>query len=75
MRSPQTIRNPQKIRKAGGARKEGTRRTLLQVGNVAASERDADFVDFGAGHGGTSSVIFFFTLSDVTHLVFAVLKR
>lgn len=44
--------------------------TLLQVLDVAARERDADFVDFGLGHRGTRSIVFFFTLSDVTHPVF-----
>jgi len=43
-------------------------RELLQVPNVAAGKRDPDFVDFCTGHWGTSSVVFFFTLSDVTHV-------
>jgi hypothetical protein len=43
-------------------------RTLLQVPNVAAGKRDPDFVDFCTGHWGTGSVVFFFTLSDVTHV-------
>ena len=42
-------------------------RTLLAVLDVAARERDADFVDLGGGHGGTGRVVFLFTLSDVTH--------
>ena len=42
-------------------------RTLLEVLDVAARERDADFVDLGGGHGGTGRVVFLFTLSDVTH--------
>ena len=41
--------------------------TLLKVLDVAARERDADFVDLGGGHGGTSRVVLLFTLSDVTH--------
>ena len=41
--------------------------TLLKVLDVAARERDADFVDLGGGHGGTGRVVFLFTLSDVTH--------
>ena len=41
--------------------------TLLEVLDVAARERDADFVDLGGGHGGTGRVVFLFTLSDVTH--------
>ena len=47
-----------------GAKRE---RTLLEVLDVAARERDADFVDLGGGHGGTGRVVFLFTLSDVTH--------
>ena len=42
-------------------------RTLLEVLDVAARERDADFVDLRGGHGCTSRVVFLFTLSDVTH--------
>lgn len=42
-------------------------RTLLEVLDVAACERDADLVDLGGGHGGTSRVVLLFTLSDVTH--------
>ena len=41
--------------------------TLLEVLDVAARERDADFVDLGGGHGGTSRVVFLISLSDVTH--------
>ena len=41
--------------------------TLLKVLDVAARERDADFVDLRGGHGGTSRVVLLFTLSDVTH--------
>ena len=43
------------------------RRELLQVLDIAAGEGDPDFVDFGSGDGGAGSVVFFFTLSDVTH--------
>ena len=42
-------------------------RTLLEVLDVAARERNTDFVDLGRGHGGTSRVVLLFTLSDVTH--------
>ena len=49
-----------------GAKRE---RTLLEVLDVAARERDTDFVDLGGGHGGTGRVVFLFTLSDVTHPV------
>lgn len=49
--------------------KEEIGRTLLQVAHIAASERDADFVQLSGGHGGTGRIVFFFTLSDVTHLV------
>lgn len=42
-------------------------RTLLKVLDVAARERDADFVDLGRGDGGTRGIVFLFTLSDVTH--------
>ena len=42
-------------------------RTLLEVLDVAARERDADFVDLRGGHGGAGRVVFLFTLSDVTH--------
>ena len=45
----------------------GMRRTLLEVLDVAARERDTDFVDLGGGHGGTGRIVFLFTLSDVTH--------
>ncbi len=41
--------------------------TLLEVLDVAASERDTDFVDLGGGHRGTGRVVLLFTLSDVTH--------
>jgi len=43
------------------------RRELLEVLDVAAGQRDADFVDFHAGDGRAGRVIFFFSLSDVTH--------
>ena len=42
-------------------------RTLLEVLDVAARERDTDLVDLGRGDGGTRGVVFLFTLSDVTH--------
>jgi hypothetical protein len=42
-------------------------RTLLKVPDVAASEGDADFVEFRSGHCA-SSVVFFIALSDVTHV-------
>lgn len=41
-------------------------RTLLKAAHIAARECDADFMDLG-GRDGTSSVVFFITLSDVTH--------
>ena len=44
-----------------------TLRTLLEVLDVAARERDTDLVDLGSGDGGTRGVVFLFTLSDVTH--------
>lgn len=40
--------------------------TLFQVLDVAARQRDADFVDFGSGDGA-SCVICFLVLGDVTH--------
>jgi len=43
-------------------------RELLQVPDVAACERDPDFVNFCTGHWSTSGIVFFFTLSDVTHV-------
>jgi hypothetical protein len=43
------------------------RHTLFEVLDVAAGEGDPDFVDFCARHWGTCSVVFFFSLSDVTH--------
>ena len=43
------------------------KRTLLKVLDIAARERDTDFVDLGGGHRGTGRVVFLFTLSDVTH--------
>lgn len=44
--------------------------TLLQVLDVAAREGNPDFVDLGTGDGGTSSIVFLFAFSDVTHRVF-----
>lgn len=44
--------------------------TFLQVLDVAAREGNPDFVDLGTGNGGTSGIVFLFTLSDVTHCVF-----
>ena len=45
-------------------------RTLLQVLNVAARQRDTDFVDLGGGDGSTRGIVILFsTFSDVTHLV------
>lgn len=44
-------------------------RTLLQVLDVAARQRDTDFVDLGLGHGCAGGIEVFFTLSDVTHPV------
>ena len=53
-----------------GARSmNGMRRTLLEVLDVAARERDTDFVDLGLGHRGASGIVFLFSLSDVTHPV------
>jgi hypothetical protein len=43
------------------------RLTLLQVLHIAASECNADFVQFRGGQGGPSRVIVFFSFSDVTH--------
>ena len=45
-------------------------RTLLQVLDIAARQRDTDFVDLGGGDGRASSIVLLFTLSDVTHPVF-----
>ena len=42
-------------------------RTLFKVLDVAACEGDADLVEFGGGHGA-DSIVFFFALSDVTHV-------
>ena len=42
-------------------------RTLLKVPDVAASEGDANFVEFCGGHGA-GGVVFFIALSDVTHV-------
>ena len=45
-------------------------RTLLEVLDVAARQRDTDFVDLGGGDGSTRSIVILFsTFSDVTHLV------
>jgi len=44
-------------------------RELLQVLDIAARERDTDFVDLGLGHRCARGVVFLFTLSDVTHPV------
>lgn len=41
--------------------------TLLEVLDVAAREGDTDFVDLGAGHGGTGGIVVL-VLGDVTHL-------
>lgn len=42
-------------------------RELFQVLDIAARQRDTDFVDFSGGHGGTGSIVFFFSFSDVAH--------
>ena len=42
-------------------------RTLLEVLDIAARERDTDFMNLGGGHRGAGGVVFLFTLSDVTH--------
>ena len=42
-------------------------RTLLQVLDIAARERDTHLVDFGGGDGGAGSVVLLFTLGDVAH--------
>ncbi len=41
--------------------------TLFQVLDIAARQRDTDFVDFSGGHRGTGSIVFFFSFSDVAH--------
>jgi len=41
---------------------------LFQVSDITAGERDPDFVNFCTRHWSTSGVVFFFTLSDVTHV-------
>src|ERR1700761_2884807 len=51
------------VRGGGGTKA----RTLLEVLDIAAGQSDADFVDFHAGDGRAGRVIFFFSLSDVTH--------
>lgn len=43
--------------------------TFLQVLDIATRKSNPDFVDFGAGHGGTSCIVFLFSLSDVTHCI------
>ena len=43
------------------------KRTLLEVLDVAARERDTDLVQLRRGDGRTRCVVFLFTLSDVTH--------
>ena len=49
--------------------------TLLEVPDITARERDADFVDFGSERR-SSSVVVLFSLSDVaTHLVLRVARR
>ena len=50
-----------------GTRNKQETRTLFKVLDVAASEGDANFVEFRGGHGA-GGVVFFFTLSDVTHI-------
>jgi hypothetical protein len=46
---------------------DSSARTLLETPDVAAGERDPDFVYFRAGHGCASRVVFFVSLGDVTH--------
>lgn len=50
-------------------------RTLLEVLDVAARERDADFVDLRGGHGGTGRIVFLLTLSDVTHPEYLLMSQ
>jgi len=45
-------------------------RELFEIGNIAAGERDADFVGFGSRNLSSRSVVIFFALSNVTHFVF-----
>lgn len=47
---------------------DGTRclLTLFQVLDIAARQRDADFVDFGSGNGA-GCIVRFLVLGDVTH--------
>lgn len=42
-------------------------RELFKVLDVAARQRDTDFVNFGGGDGCTGSIVFFFSFSDVAH--------
>jgi len=41
---------------------------LFQVSDITAGERDPDFVNFCTRHWSTGGVVFFFALSDVTHV-------
>ena len=41
--------------------------TFLEVLDIAAREGNPNLVDFGGGDGRARSVVFLFTLSDVTH--------
>ena len=45
-----------------------TERTFFQVANITAGEGDPDLVDLGWGNGCACSVVFFFTLRDITHV-------
>jgi hypothetical protein len=47
--------------------KEQGARTLFKVLDVAASEGNANFVEFCGGHGA-GGVVFLFAFSDVTHI-------
>ena len=54
-----TIRNKRRGKETG-------LRTLFQVLDVAARQRDTDLVDFGSGDGA-GCIVSFLVLSDVTH--------
>ena len=64
MRSPETILSSKYTQRISIA----SIRTLLEVLDVAAGERDADLVHLGGRDGRARGVVLFFTLgSDVTH--------
>ena len=67
MRSFETVHIHRCDKHQRDTKEEQDERTLFKVLDVAAREGDADFVEFCGGHGA-GSIVFFFALSDVTHI-------